>query len=218
MNEYQKVMLALLGFLILVSLTIGVANARSEELVIEPKNKIIGSLKLGVHDEIIGNISVQDGFVDFYVYNPSGGALLFYNQTSGTSFNFTVSENGNYTFCFINSLEQDPVTVFLNYGIVFVVESSLNVGIDFSTGVAQVITLPPIEPPDDFPDLENLFEKYLNLQESDKILRIAKGASQYVPLRNIVIALSSILFTITLALAKETRHLSHKLSSLSLKH
>ena len=65
----------------------------------------------------LGNLSVVDGFVDFYVTSPSGVILICYNKTALNSFNFAAMENGTYVLHLRNISPTNNVTATLNYGV-----------------------------------------------------------------------------------------------------
>jgi len=92
-------------FLISTFFLIGDVGARTHEFIIQPKEEVtLDTPTLTSTDKVIGNVSAQNGFVDFYVTTPTGGILFCYNKTADANFNFTASETGNYTFHFVNSL------------------------------------------------------------------------------------------------------------------
>jgi len=113
----------ILIFLILsiADIFIGTVDARGGVFVIEPTNEIIDSVDLAVSNNtsanVCGNLSVIDGFVDFYVTSPSGVVLLCYNKTASNRFNFTAMENGTYLLHLRNTSPANDVTATLNYGV-----------------------------------------------------------------------------------------------------
>lgn len=167
----------------LVGYFINSVNARGGAFVIEPMQVVTESVELKAADKVSGNLSVSDGFVDFYITSPSGDVLISDNKTVFDSFNFTVKENGNYTFHFINSLSEKTVTAVLSYGITFTVNSEIDMNFGLSTGVATVVAPPP---PLDSPDagLDDLYAKYLNSLRAHEILETVGHLWKYMPLRN----------------------------------
>jgi len=116
----KKLPRMLLVVLSAVSL-IGITYARGGVFVVEPTKEMIDSVELVVSDStsanVCGNLSVVDGFVDFYVTSPSGVILLCYNRTALNSFNFTAMENGTYVLHLRNTSRTNNVTATLNYGV-----------------------------------------------------------------------------------------------------
>lgn len=179
----------LIIFLFAVFLTgsfIGNASARGGVLVIEPMQEVTESVALSTSESVSGNISVEGGVIDFYVTTPNGSIVICHNKTAYTPFNFTASEDGNYTMHFINSHSFSDITLTLNYSVHFVVVVQQKVVFNFSTGVAHVSALPP------FPvrrlnlKLEDLNRLYINIRESVKILNIIKEIWNNIPLRSLV--------------------------------
>jgi hypothetical protein len=117
----KKSVILIFLILLVVNIFVGTVNARGGVFVIEPTKEIIDSVELAVSDNtsanVCGNLSVVDGFVDFYVTSPSGVVLLCYNRTALNSFNFTAVENGTYVLHLRNTLSASNVTATLNYGV-----------------------------------------------------------------------------------------------------
>jgi len=165
---------------------IGNASARGGIFVIEPVQEITENVALGVSDSVFGNISVEGGVIDFYVTKPNGSIIFWHNDTAYTDFNFTASEDGNYTMHFINSLSFSNITLTLNYSVHFVVVIQQKLVFNFSTGVAHVFASSPFPVKRLNPKLEDLDRVYINVRESQKILNIMKEIWKDMPLRSIV--------------------------------
>jgi hypothetical protein len=114
--------LACVALVLLFSIFIQHANARGCTFIIGPMQEVTETVDLKVYEsmraDVCGNISVDNGFVDFYVTNPSGNIIFCCNKTSLSSFNFSAIENGTYTMHLANTAEND-VTATLNYGVNF---------------------------------------------------------------------------------------------------
>lgn len=67
---------------LLASFFISAVGARGGEFIIEPLQEATENIELTVSDEVLGNLSVSNGFIDFYVTSPSGAILLCYNKTA----------------------------------------------------------------------------------------------------------------------------------------
>ena len=181
------------ALLLLVSLlfVVNAVDARNDVICVKPEQKAVRILALTASDEVSGDVSAENGVIDFYISSSAGDVLTCNNQTNGTSFSFVAPENDNYTFCFINSLSNETVEVALNYIIKIVRNANvnLNVNVGTSAGVARVVAAPPLEQPEDTPDLEDLYAKYLNFRKADELLRIVRSTLQYMPLRETVMVL-----------------------------
>lgn len=118
---------------------VGIVNARGGIFIVEPSGKATERVEFGVSDEVHGNLSVSNGFIDFYIASPSGTVLLCYNKTAFNVFNLTAEEEGNYTFHLVNSYQTENVNVTLNYFIVFTVDLYAEVNVGYSLGTAVVI-------------------------------------------------------------------------------
>jgi len=68
---------------------------------------------------VCGNLSVANGFIDFYVTNPSESIILYYKKTSFSCFNFSATENGTYVLHLANIELENDVLATLNYGVKF---------------------------------------------------------------------------------------------------
>jgi len=68
---------------------------------------------------VCGNLSVANGFIDFYVTNPSESIILYYKKTSFSCFNFSATENGTYVLHLANIELENDVLATLNYGVNF---------------------------------------------------------------------------------------------------
>lgn len=174
----------LLVLSVLIFLFVGNVEARTHDFVVQPEQEVtLSSPTLTSPDRVIGNMSVQDGFVEFYITSPTGRIVFCHNQTADADFDFIAQETGNYTFHFINSLLTENATVVLNYRVDIVRTSKIGIDVGSSVGTAIVTTpVPPPPPPDDLPELENLYEKYLNFREAEKIVKIIRDVSTYMPL------------------------------------
>lgn len=107
--------------ILLVSFLVATVNATGGVFVIEPTKEMTDSVELVISDgisvNVCGNLSVVDGFVDFYVASPSGVVLLCYNRTALDRFNFTATENGTYVLHLRNTSPTNNVTATLDYGV-----------------------------------------------------------------------------------------------------
>jgi len=125
--------------LLLVSFLIATVHARGGAYTVEPTQEVTDTVKLGISDGVVGNVSVSDGVIDFYVTSPSGFVLLWYKKTSFDTFNFTAEENGIYTMHLANTNLAENVTVILNYAVNFVIVVQTSIKLDSSIGTAHVI-------------------------------------------------------------------------------
>lgn len=99
------------------------ANARGGVFVIGPMQEATETVELVVSESssanVCGNVSVINGFIDFYVTSPSGNIILCYNKTSFNCFNFSAVENGTYIMHLVNTWSENDVTATLDYGVNF---------------------------------------------------------------------------------------------------
>lgn len=141
-------------------------NARGGVFVIKPRQEVTDSVELMVSDatsvEVYGNLSVADGFVDFYVTSPSGMVLLCYNKTAFSTFKFVANENGTYVLHLANRWSQSNVTVRLHYRVHWKIIVEEKTGIGTSTENVQLITSPPL-PPINIPDVISLLATIVSL-------------------------------------------------------
>jgi hypothetical protein len=122
---------------VLASLCVASVQAKSTTYHIEPTKEATESIVLDVSDSAVGNVSIDNGLIDFYVTNPSGHSILRYNSTTFELFNFTAVEKGAYTMHFANA----------------------NLGT--STGVANVLGSPVLPVPFDWTWLIQTFASLL---------------------------------------------------------
>jgi len=199
--------LYMLVLFITVFLTPSIANARSEVIVIKRNSEVTRSLQLSILDEVYGNVSVRNGKIDFFLRSPEQQVLFCYNQTTCTEFEFKATENGNYTFCFVNSISEELVTIIFSYAVKFVRNIGQGVNFGTSTGIARVVAPPPeLDQPDIEPD--DPYTQYLNFQRAYEILRIVREKWRYMPLREIISIFGFSL--LALALPKIAKHTCHK--------
>lgn len=131
MNNKQLILLAL----IVISCFSLFGNVIAEDVfVIEPSEEVTRTVESSPGCvSMCGNLTVTNGFVDFYVTSPSGTVLFFYNKTAFTDFTITTIENGLYTFHIVNSWSNNNVTATLYYGKNFEVILQENIAISFDT-------------------------------------------------------------------------------------
>jgi len=129
--------------LLLVGLFIGSVNARGGSFIVGPKSEVTENVVLDTSNSVYGNVSVDNGFVDFFVTSPSGDVLLRYAKTSLNSFNFTATEKGTYQIHAANTYRTEAVNITLNYmvAVSFQLSATLKVSEGVSVGTATV--LPP---------------------------------------------------------------------------
>lgn len=134
----------------LTGFSIPYANARGGVFVISPMQEATETVELTVSDsataEVCGNVSVINGFVDFYVTSPSGNIILCYNNTSFSPFNFSAIENGTYTLHLANTWSEKDVTATLDYGVNFEIVLHATIGLSWhtvATWQATIITPSP---------------------------------------------------------------------------
>ncbi|MDH5266326.1 MAG: emp24/gp25L/p24 family protein [Candidatus Bathyarchaeota archaeon] len=110
------------------------------------------SVELTVSDktsaDVSGNVSIVDGFVDFYVTSPSGIVLLCYNKTAFDKFSFTAVENGTYVIHLANRFSTNNITATLNYGVNFEITLHVKIPLTWHTISVWQVTLtssPPVD-------------------------------------------------------------------------
>jgi len=91
---------------LLASFFISGVNARDSEFVIEPLQEVTENVVLNISDEVSGNLSVSNGFVDFYVRSPSGAILLCCNKTAFNTFSFVAGEEETLLFMWLIAIKQ----------------------------------------------------------------------------------------------------------------
>jgi len=140
-----KSITSILLIFLVASFFIGMVNARGEAFVIEPSKEVIEKVELKVPDEVVGNVTVSNGSIDFYITNPSGTILFYSNETAFESFKFTAKQNGTYIMHLLNPT-QENVTATLNYGINFFIILQETITMTSSLGTAVVTTITTITP------------------------------------------------------------------------
>lgn len=145
MNNSRTVVI--LAFVLAGSLLVASVQARGGTFNIEPGREATDTVELGVSDSIVGNVSVCNGRIDFYILDPSGVTILCCNKTSFESFNLTAKEKGVYTIHLVNNYEAGNVTILLDYGANFNLVLYGSINLSTSTGVATVVAGPiPLAP------------------------------------------------------------------------
>jgi len=129
--------------ILLCSFFVGIVSARGGVFVVEPTQEVTEEVKLTVSDEVKGNLSVNDGFVDFYIESPSGAILFSDNKITFTIFNFTAEENGNYTMHVANNYQTRNVNVTLDYSVSMKVNLYGEVNARFYLPQTWTVTPPP---------------------------------------------------------------------------
>jgi hypothetical protein len=128
---------------------LGRAYASAETLVVDPGQEVIRTVDSHGCVSICGNLSVTQGYVDFFITGPSGKVLLLYNKTPFTDFNVTTVENGTYAFHIANTWSPNATVVTLCYGKNFevVLQENLKIWHDVSTWTFVTSTpTPPMFP------------------------------------------------------------------------
>jgi hypothetical protein len=91
---------------------------------------------------ISGNVSTVGGNIDFYITEPSGNIVLYYENVSFANFIVNTPINGTYVINMANRQSTDSVTATLFYGRHFLIVLSAEISMAFST-VATVTTNVP---------------------------------------------------------------------------
>lgn len=198
----------ILSSVIVLLLTLGTqaASARGGIFVVEPKREVVEEVNLsagaGVSSEVVGDLSVTNGSIDFWITSPSGVILLYDKKIANSSFSFVAKENGNYTMHLSNSYLTQNVTVTLNYGINMNITAVVNINVGMSTGVATVVAPPPLWPDieDPRPNLDNLYERYLNFLKTPEILRILREGLEDMPIQEVLPAVSCSILAVGLGI------------------
>jgi hypothetical protein len=180
-----SVLVLMLGF------SVYSAEARGESFTIETMKEAVENVTLGVSDQVVGNLKIINGSVDFLVTGPNGAVVLSFPNVSDISFNFTAVENGMYSMRLNNTCQASSVIVELDYRINVTVNLQAGINVGSSLGVAQVVA-PAIRPsPPDIEDDEQLqdyvVEPFLNLLRASDILNQATGARVFLPISNLTL-------------------------------
>ena len=212
--ESMKRTLLILTFvaLLLVISFISAVTARGGVFVIAPMGEITENVELKVSDKVVGNVSAGNGLIDFSITSPSGIVLLCYNKTTFNAFSFAAEENGTYTMHLANTDRTENENATLNYVVHFEVVLQAKANVGFSVGTVHVIAPSPPPPDTDYPEWDNLYEKYLNFLGSSEILRIVRDYGRYLPLRNMVLVIGciiSIMGLIEIARQGQRKHVFH---------
>ena len=186
-------LIVLLNIVLLFVLVTQTASARGGIFVVEPKREVVEEVNLEVSSEVVGDMSVSDGFIDFWIASPSGIVLLCDHNIANRSFSFVAEENGNYTMHLSNTNLTQSVIVELKYSVNVRITVGANINFGASAGVATVVAPPP-PPPDinDRPNLDNPYEKYLNLLKGSEILRTVRDCGTCLPIYNMALVMGCI--------------------------
>jgi hypothetical protein len=175
----KRLSIAIIGLLLALSF-VGQVYARSKTFSIEPCHEIAEIIDLQTSESVVGNVSAN-GLIDFYVSSPSGNVIYCVNKTTFTAFSFTASENGNFTLHLSNTHLTQRVTVELKYSVNMSITVGANINVGTSAGVAIIVPPPP--PPlnlDDEPNLNSLYERYLNFLKGSEILQTVRDCGTYL--------------------------------------
>jgi hypothetical protein len=121
---------------------LGRAYASVETFVAEPEREVTLTVDSNGCVSIYGNISIMQGYVDFYITDPSGNTLCLFNMTAFTDFNIASPENGTYTFHIANPWSPNNVTATLFYGKSFrvVIQEEMRMWQEISTSTFTTST------------------------------------------------------------------------------
>jgi len=125
---------------LLLSLFIGLVEARGGTFVIIPSGEVIENVQLSPPDSVFGNMSVSSGFVRFFITNPSNEVVYLNPKTSLDHFNFTADENGTFEMHFVNEYQSENVNLTLSYSVNFFVVVNEEIHISVSTSTTQTTT------------------------------------------------------------------------------
>jgi hypothetical protein len=103
---------------------IGYAKAGTETFTVPPWQEVVRTVGLSKGDKVSGGITVsgETGYdINFYVSDPNGNIILWFDRAKQTSFSFTASTTGTHTMHFDNSPREYSVfsskSVTLSYTI-----------------------------------------------------------------------------------------------------
>jgi len=155
----KRILIHVFLVFLLVGFFIGSVNARGGNLIVAPSNEVTEKVQLGVTDRVFGNVSATNGFIDFFVTNPSDNMLFYCNKTAFESFNFTANENGTYIMHIVNNYQPEKVNVTLSYAldITIVLTASVTLSATMSASIVS-ITANPSNPLDWIELLENILK------------------------------------------------------------
>jgi hypothetical protein len=191
MRKTTRLYLILLPISVLMlAFFVSVAGASNRSFVIGSMQEAVEKVNLGVSDQVVGNLSIINGHIDFFIDNPDGITVQEFLNVSNLNFNFVADKNGTYSMRLNNTYQAFNVTAELDYGVnrTYVNEETMNVG--SSSGIAQVITPPltrPLEPDNDNGPTDNLVEPYLNFLRASEILNTASSARTILPSDNVAL-------------------------------
>lgn len=131
--------------LLLVGLPIALVEARGRTYVISPSDEAFEKIQLSPSDNVVGNMSVSNGFVDFFVTNPSYDIVHQSKKTSFDSFNFTANESGVYVMHFVNKYQLEDVNVTLSYGLNIFVSVGTTIHVSTQTFWSNSVTVTPVQ-------------------------------------------------------------------------
>jgi hypothetical protein len=184
--------LLLLVVAVMLSFVIGTGEAgHGSVLVLEPAQEVTERISLTVSSEVYGNLSTDNGSIDFWVTGPSDDTLICHYGIENCSFKLVAEQDGNYTMHMNNTYQMQNVITKLEYSVnrVFVFQG--NVGLNFNVDSTTQIPQPP--PPPTLPDVddprgnsEDFYRPYLNFQRSSQILATLESFLKHMPMSNLV--------------------------------
>jgi hypothetical protein len=145
----RKRVCALVILLLLGLFIASVECQRVGNYVIRPSDEAIEKIRLAPPESVFGNVSVSNGFVDFYITSPSYEIVYQSLKTSAEMFNFAANESGTYVMHFANKYQTEDVNVTLSYACNFyvVLSETIHVSVSSTQTVTGTVTITRTQPP-----------------------------------------------------------------------
>jgi hypothetical protein len=140
----QKISVLTIIFLVVSTIVgyayIGSAQGRGGNFTVNPYSEVTEEIALTLPHKIIGNLSISNGFVDFFIIDPSNQTIYSEEKVQSSSFAFTAQENGTYVMHILNKYQTFAVTATLSYNVNFFVTVSAELNFSMSITTTQTTT------------------------------------------------------------------------------
>jgi hypothetical protein len=185
-TRLSSVILPIVVFIL--AFLVGTAKARGGSFVIGLKQEAFEYVNLYGSGNATGNLSVENGTIDFLVRDPDGIIVQEFLNVSTASFSFTADKNGNYSMCMDNNYEAFNVTVELDYGIEVAWTINEGIGISSSSFPSEIgppIARPPPDRSEDDSESDYVIGPYLTFQRAAQTLGVIDRGIVFLPFRSL---------------------------------
>ena len=107
-------------FLVSCALMIGAVDAVAQTFKVSAGEEVVKTVDLHEGGVVSGRVNVvggQSNEIKFYITDPDGTIIVWFENAGATNFGFTASKTGTYSLHFDNTLSEWDKTVSLNYEV-----------------------------------------------------------------------------------------------------